>query len=257
MGCKVVSLSIQKGGSAKTTTSHCMAECLGELGYKVLLVDFDPQANNTFWCGLEKIGYISGMDVLLGNADITDAIEHYEKFDLLIGSSETGTASTRFTSLGKERLLKKALAPIKENYDFIIIDTPPAMDVITLNALTASDYVIIPMEAGSFSLQGIGGLQTALDDVKEYTNPDIKLLGILLTRAENRTNLSKNIKSALKEIVEVLNTKVFETIIRESVVVGASQLDRVSLYDYAPKSNPALDYKEFVDEFLWEIKHNG
>lgn len=256
MSCEVISVAIQKGGSGKTTTTHCMAECLGERGFKVLLIDFDPQANNTFWCGLEKTGYISGMDVLLGDADILEAIEHYEKFDLLIGSSETATANTRFTSLGKERILSKVLAPIKDNYDFIIIDTPPAMDVITLNALTASDYVIATMEAGSFSIQGLGGLQTTIDEVKEYTNPKIKLLGILLTRANDRTNLSKNVKLALKDIIEVLNTKVYETIIRESVVVGTAQFSRVSLYELAPNSNPAIDYKEFVDELLWDLGKN-
>ena len=151
---------------------------------------------------------------------------------------------------GKEYRLKEAIAPVKRKYDYIIIDTPPALGIITTNALTASDTVIIPAQAEIHSIQGIALLSEAITAIKKYTNPALKIAGIVITRYNGRAILSKDMKENLHRTAELLKTKVFSTPIRECIAVKEAQALRQDIFTYAPRSNATKDYNAVIDELL-------
>ena len=160
---------------------------------------------------------------------------------------------------GKEYRLKEALEKIEKNYDFCIIDTPPALGILTINALTASDSVIIPAQADIYSLQGIENLEETIKAVKKYCNPNLKIEGILLTRYNPRTILSREVSEMAEKLAEKLETKLFKAKIRDAVAVKEAQISQESLFKYAPKSNVTKDYEGFINEFLGKerSKKNG
>ena len=149
--------------------------------------------------------------------------------------------------------LKSALEAIAKSYDFIIIDTPPALGILTINALTAADGVIIPAQASIYSLQGIGQLAATIKAVQQHTNPALQIYGILITRYNGRAILSRDISELLTDTAEQLKTKVFETRIREAIAIKEAQAHRQNIFDYAAKTNPAKDYNAFIDELLKDL----
>ena len=169
-------------------------------------------------------------------------------YDLLAGSAYL--TNIEAAENVEPELLKNVLEPIKEKYDFIIIDTPPALGNLSFNALVASDFVVIPTEARPFSLQGLDKLNDTIQTIRQKLNPALKIAGILLVKYHNRTVLNRDIRSMVEEYAVKMQTTIFNTTIREGIAVPESQTVRIPLIDYAKNSNPNIDYKAFITELL-------
>jgi chromosome partitioning protein len=248
---KIIAIINQKGGVSKTTTALALGAGLTLRGHKVLLVDLDAQGNLSYSMGAEESTFTT-IDVLTRKVKAANVIQRLPQGDLLPTSPELSLADKLLGDTGKEYRLKEALEPVKGNYDYIVIDTPPALGILTVNALTASSGVVIPAQADVFSLQGISQLYATINAVKQYTNPSLKVLGLLLTRFSGRAVLSKNIAGVMEETAKELETKLFNATIREGISIKEAQISKQSIFEYAPKSNPAQDYNDFIDELIKE-----
>ena len=237
----------QKGGVGKSTTAHAVAAGLSLKGYRVLAVDMDAQMNLSYTCRADTEG-ATVLSMLLGEATAKDVIQHTEDGDIIPASKALAGADAFISNTGKEYKLREALEPVKKSYDYIILDTPPALGILTINALTACDSIIIPAQADIYSIQGIAQLVETMRPVQKYCNPALRIEGILLTRYSNRTVLSREVAEMIEQQAAVLGTKVFHTTIREAVAVKEAQITRNSLYRYAPKAKVTEDYRAFVDE---------
>lgn len=247
----IIAVTNQKGGAGKTTTAAALAAGLTNRGYKSLMVDLDPQANLTFTAGADTDGP-SALGLLTREAKAADAIQHTEATgDIIPASRGLAGAAALITGTGQEYRLREALDGLE--YDYIIIDTPPALGVLTVNALTACDSVIIPAQADIYSLQGIEQLADTIKPVKQYCNPALHILGILLTRYSSRSILSRDIAELAGQLAEKLGTRLFNTTIREAVAIREAQLMRQTIFDYAPRSNVAADYNSFLEEVIEAI----
>ena len=247
---KIITVTNQKGGTAKTTTTAALMAGLTKRGYKVLAVDLDPQCNLSFILKADS-SKPTALGILTGEAKTKDAIQQSSNGDFIASSKRLSNAEKLLDSVGREYQLKKALESVKADYDYILIDTPPALSVLTLNALTACNSVIIPALADVFSLQGITQLSETIEPIKEYTNKDIYIEGILLTRySGDRTTLNRNIKGIAKKTAEKLNTKLFSSVIREAVAIREAQTSLQSIFDYAPKASVTADYDNFISELV-------
>ena len=249
---KTVSISNIKGGVGKTTTAAVLAVGLAEKGYKVLLVDSDPQTNLTMCFLQEQTDELSSLYDIYGDGESIDDVKVpvRDNLDLIIGDFELCNADIQFTKAGRLKMLKKAIKSIDGEYDFVIIDTPPNLGVLSLNAFIASDYMVVPMSVDSFSLKGVRLLKETLDDVADETEKELPVAGILLTKYNSRTNVSKLIEKSLNSAAGLLGTKVFGNRIRQAVVVQESQIAKEDLFSYSPNAKVAEDYKGFIDEFL-------
>lgn len=248
---KTVVLTNQKGGVAKTTTAYALAIGLFNKGFRVLIVDADPQSNLSYTAGVDEVQTSTLYDVLKGNCNVTDALRGKEKgLDILtVGLAGTAADMELSGRTAREYMLKEALESIESDYDYCVIDTAPTLGLLTLNALTAADVAIIPMNIEVYSLQGVEQLQGFIENVHKC-NKDLKVSGLLLTKYNERLNLTQALKGNVEKAAEVFNTVVYETKIRESVAVKETQLLRGDIYAEAPKATATLDYMAFVDEFL-------
>ena len=247
---KVISISNQKGGVGKTTTTGALAAGLKIKGYKVLCVDLDPQSNLSFSSGAETEDCPTIYEVLKGEAKTSFTIQKMPSFDIITSNILLSGIELEFTQTGREYLLREALSTVKDKYDFIFIDTPPALSILTVNAFTASDFIIIPMLADIFSLQGIAQLSETIERVKKYCNPNLKIEVIVLTKFNKRTILSREIKCTAELIAKQLGTCIFETTIRSSVAIMEAQTNQQEMFSYAPKNSAVKDYKDFVNELI-------
>ncbi len=247
---KVISVSNQKGGVGKTTTTGAVAAGFKLKGYKVLCVDLDPQSNLSFSSGAETEDCPTIYEILKGEAKSSFSIQKMSSFDIISSNILLSGIELEFTQTGREYLLKEALNTVKDKYDYIFIDTPPALSILTVNAFTASDYIIIPMLADIFSLQGIAQLSETIDRVRRYCNPNVKVEGIVLTKYNRRTVLSREIKGTAELIAEQLNTSIFNSTIRSSVAIMEAQTNQQDIFSYAPKNAAAQDYSELVEELI-------
>lgn len=254
---KIITLANQKGGVSKTTTSSALASGLTNRGYKVLAIDLDPQSNFTLSCGVDVLSFQQTIyDVFKGECDIEKIITKTDLgYDLIPGGLHLAGADMEFTQLGREKMLVKALSNVKDNYDYIIIDTPPTLGILTANALIASDYLIVPMSADIYSLQGLSQLSGFVQNVYENGNPNLKIAGLLITKYNGRQNLSKALMEQIENAAQSLGTKVFESRIRESVAVREAALLQSDIFKEAPKANATLDYTAFIDEFLGGVEN--
>ena len=250
---KTISIINQKGGVGKSTTALALGAYLSK-GSRVLLVDLDPQGNLTYTLNAETAGY-NAMGALQRPQSIKGELQaSYLDNTAILASSTTLTgADTVISDTGKEYRLKEALNHVRDQFDYCIIDTPPALGVLIVNALTASEGLIIPVQADIYSLQGISQLRETVEAVRKYCNPTLDILGILLTRYNGRAVLSQKIVDLLEQTAEELDTKVFKTRIRECVALKEAQAMKSDIYSYAPKSNASKDYRAFVEEFLEEV----
>ena len=244
---KTISIVNRRGGVGKTATAHAVGAGLALRGYKVLFIDLDSQCNLTFDVG-GKIAPPTSMEVLSGTATAEEATQSTAGGDIIPASPSLAVADTTLTATGKEYRLKEALEAVAGSYDYCIIDTPPALGVLTINALTASDSTIIPAQAEVHSIQGIGLLNEAVETVKRYTNPDLKVSGILITRYKGRAILSRDMREALEDTASQLKTKVYSTPIRECIAVAEAQASQRDIYSYSPRSNATADYNALLDE---------
>ena len=248
---EVIAIVNRRGGVGKTATAHAVGAGLALRGYKVLFLDLDSQCNLTYDVGGET-GQPTSLEVLSGTATAKEAIQHTAGGDIIPASPSLAVADTTIDGTGKEYRLKEALEPLAGEYDYIIIDTPPALGVLTVNALTACNSAIIPAQAEVHSIQGIGLLYEVIRAVQKYTNPALTVKGILITRYNGRAILSKDMKSNLEDTAKELGTKVFTTPIRECTAIKEAQATQSSIYAYAPKSNATADYTALIKEILKE-----
>ena len=249
----IYALINQKGGVSKTSTSAALFAGLNARGRKTLAVDIDPQSNLTAYVGANRENKtILGM--LTRETTAKEAIQHTPMGDFIASSPMLSGANSFLTETGKEFRLKEALEPIISEYDHIIIDTPPQLGILTINALTACDRIIIPATADAFSIQGVSQLSDTINVVKKYCNRSLTVSGILLCRFNARTLIAQSIADDMNLIAEKLGTKVFDTRIREGVAIKEAQLKQKSIFDYAPKAAVTEDYGHFIDELLLSEK---
>ena len=242
-----IAIIAQKGGTGKTTTAQSLAAGLAARGHRMLLVDADAQGNLTYAMGTGQAG-VNLYSVLTGEHSAQDALQQIGGSGLIAASPLLATLDLVLTQAGKEQHLKRALYSLKGRYDYCIIDTPPALGIITTNALTASNRVIITAQADIFSLQGIGALLPIFQAIRSHTNPGLAIDGILLTRHNPRTIISREILSMLEETAKQMHTKVFNSTIRENTAIKEAQATRQDIFAYDNASNAAADYRSFINE---------
>jgi len=245
---KIISVANQKGGVSKTTTTQAIASLLSRQGKSVLSIDLDPQGNLSFAMGADMDNTPTVYNMLKKELSALDILQSTESGHILPANILLSGADMEFTSTGREFLLKEAIASISNQYDYILIDCPPALSVLTINAFTASDYVLVPSMADVFSLQGMSQLNNTIQSIKKYCNPSLKVAGILLTKFSHRTNLSNHIRSLLDNATVSMDTVLFKTCIRNSISIQESQYQRENMLDYAGKGNAMSDYAEFLIE---------
>lgn len=246
---KITAIINQKGGVGKSTTSQSLAAGLSLKSFKVLLIDMDSQGNLSFSVGANKAA-VSILEVLKQEATAAEAIQTVGNLDIIPASISLAGADMQLTEMGKEYRLKEALEPVKNNYDYIVIDTPPALGILTINALTAADDIIIPAQADIYSIDAIGQLSSTVKAVKQYTNSKLSIKGILLTRYSDRTILSRDLADMIQRTAEQLSTKLFKATIREAIGIKEAQAQKQDIFSYSGSSKVAADYMQFVEEFL-------
>lgn len=242
----------QKGGVGKSTTTNALGAGLFREGLKVLYIDLDAQGNLSYTMGATGKA-LTSLEVLTGTATAKEAIVQTPQGDLIPASPALAGADALLKDTGKEYRLKEAIEPVLGEYDYIVLDTPPALGVLTINALTACTSVIIPAQADIYSLQGIGQLNQTIQTVKKYCNSGLTVKGILITRYYPRTILTKDMTQLLEDTARELNTKVFNAKIRECIALKEAQASQQDIFTYSPKSNAVLDYSLFLMEVLEEV----
>ena len=251
---RIIAISNQKGGVAKTTTAQAIAAILKQRGFKVLAIDFDPQGNLSDSINAKTDEASTIYEVLKHEVGIKEAIQHFPAFDIIPADIVLASASQNLPQTGREHQLKEAIEPIKNDYDFIIIDTPPSLGTLTVNAFTAADEVIIPTTAGKFAVKGIKELFNTVKGVRKYSNNNLKISGILFTKFDPRMNNSKEIKELVERMGELLNVSLFETFIRNRVAVDEAQSRSENILDFKGCEDIVADYDNFINEFLGEGK---
>lgn len=251
----MITLSIinQKGGVGKSTTAAAIGAGLALRGHSVLFVDLDAQGNLSYSLGADAQGY-NAMGVLINPETMEANIQHTEHGDILASSPSLAGADAVITQTGKEYRLKEALAHVEAKYDFCVVDTPPALGILTVNALTASTGCIAPAQADIFSLQGLIQLHGTIQTVTRYCNHGLIFMGVLLTRYNSRAIISKNVAKLIKQTAEQLGTSLYATKIRECTALKEAQAMKQSIYSYAPKSNAAEDYRALMEELAENIE---
>lgn len=248
---EIIAVINQKGGVGKSTTAHAIGAGLSLKGYKVLFIDLDAQGNLSYTIGADPGGF-SAYDVLQHQAGAGEAIQTTDQGAIIASSPALSGADTIITATGKEYRLKEAIAPLSGLYDYIIIDTPPALGILAVNALTACSSAIIPAQADIYSLQGISQLYSTIETVKRYCNPALKIRGIVLTRYNSRAIISREAADMIERTAAQLQTKLYQSKIRECTAIKEAQATRRSIYSYSPQSNAAADYSALVDEIIRE-----
>lgn len=246
---KVITIINQKGGVAKTTTSQNLSYSLVKKGYKVLAIDLDSQQNLSYITKASN-NYKSIFEVLSNDADINEVIQTIDNLDFIRASEKLSIIDTVLFKTGKEYKLKEKIAKIKNKYDYIIIDTAPALNILTINALVASNEIVITALADILSLQGITNLIETIAPIKQYCNNSLQIKGILLTKYNDRLSLNKELLQSFESVAKANNTKIFKTKIRESIAVRESQANRQPIIYYAKNNNASIDYDNFTKEFL-------
>ncbi len=245
---KVIAFANQKGGVAKTTTTLNLAAAFVEEGHRVLCVDMDPQGNLTMSQGIDPDSLEQSMfDVLVHDLSILEVVKRRE-VDIACSSIDLAGAEIAMSmKIGRERSLAKALRPILEDYDFICVDTPPSLGLLTINALTAADQVIVPVQCEYLSMRGLIQLQNTLSMIQENLNPDVVIAGILPTMVDTRT---LHAKEAIEILEENFGDRVFGARIRKTVRFAEAPVKGMSVLKYEPNGTAADAYRQLAKEVL-------
>ena len=248
---KIISFINQKGGVGKTTTCVNMASYLAEYGKKVLLIDMDPQGNASSSVGVNKEEKFKTVyNVLINEDEITDVIlpTPFKNLEVIPSNVDLAGAEIELVEVvNREKVFRKALSKIKDKYDFICIDCPPSLGLITVNSLTASDGVIIPIQCEYFALEGLSVLMYTLKLVKKHLNPEIDVEGVVLTMKDGRSNLGT---SVAEDVSKYFNDKVYKTIIPRNIRLAEAPSYGEPINVYDPKSTGGIAYRELTEEFL-------
>lgn len=247
---KIISIANQKGGVGKTTTSVNLSTILAKKGKKVLMIDADPQGNASSGVGFDKEIEESVYDILVGETDIKDVVNKTKIKNLSICPSNINLAGAEVelvSVMSREYRLKEKLDVVKGDYDYIIIDCPPSLGLITLNAFTASDSVLIPVQCEYYALEGLGQLLNTVELVRKHLNKNLYVEGALLTMYDIRTNLANQV---VKEVKRFFQNKVYKTVIPRNVRVSEAPSYGMPITIYDPKSKGARSYEKFAKEFL-------
>ena len=248
---KVISFINQKGGVGKTTTCVNMASYLAEYGKKVLLIDMDPQGNASSSVGINKEEkHKTSYNVLINEDEVKDVVlaTPFKNLDCIPANVDLAGAEVELVDVdNREKVFSKALSKVKDKYDYICIDCPPSLGLITVNSLTASDGVIIPIQCEYFALEGLSVLMYTLKLVKKHLNPDIDVEGVVLTMKDGRSNLGNSVAD---EVGKYFNEKVYKTVIPRNIRLAEapSYGEPINIYD--PKSTGGQAYRELTEEFL-------
>ncbi len=248
---KIVAVANQKGGVGKTTTAVNLSACLAAKGKQVMLVDADPQGNSTSGLGLDKNETeYSIYDVLINDVKIDDAVCDTMIDTLKILPSDIALAGAEVELVGmmaREQVMKKAFADIQKSYDYVFIDCPPSLGLLTLNALTAADTLLVPIQCEFFALEGLSLLMNTVKLVRKSLNPELDVEGVVLTMFDSRTNLSMQV---VEEVKRFFKNKVYNTIIPRSVRLGEAPSFGLPINLYAEKSTGAIAYEKLAQEML-------
>lgn len=246
---RVIAVANQKGGVGKTTTAVNLSACLASDGNRTLLIDLDPQANATSGCeaGIESVDG-SIYEVLLGHAPLEAVISSAGIAGLDLAPSHISLAGAEVEMaavLGREKRLKEALATVRNDYDFVVVDCPPSLGLLTVNALTAADAVLIPVQCEYYALEGLSKLLNSIQLVQRYLNPTLEIEGVLLTMYDERLMLSKRVAA---EVKSYFNDKVYQTAIKRNVSLAAAPSFGKPVILYEPRSTGADNYRRLAGE---------
>ncbi len=247
---KIISVANQKGGVGKTTTTINLSTILAQKGKKMLLIDADPQGNASSGLGVEKEVEFSTYDILVNDTQVEDTLQDTIIKNLKVCPSNMNLAGAEVelvSMMSREQRLKEKLEQIKDKFDYILIDCPPSLGLITLNAFTASNSVLIPVQCEYYALEGLGQLLNTINLVKKHLNKGIQIEGALLTMYDMRTNLSNQV---VKEVKRYFNDKVYKTVIPRNVRLSEAPSYGMPITEYDPKSKGAKSYLKFAKEFL-------
>lgn len=248
---KIISIANQKGGVGKTTTSINLSTILAKKGKKVLMIDADPQGNASSGVGIDREDIeLSTYDILINENELEDIVKktNIKNLDICPSNINLAGAEVELVSMmSREYRLKEKLDEIKDDYSYIIIDCPPSLGLITLNAFTASDSVLIPVQCEYYALEGLGQLLNTVNLVKKHLNKDFEIEGALLTMYDMRTNLSNQV---VKEVNNYFGDRVYKTVIPRNVKLSEAPSYGMPITIYDPRSKGSRSYEKFVKEFL-------
>ena len=253
----ILSLAIQKGGSSKTTTAINLAAALQQMGKTVLLMDLDPQANLTQSLGLgdevdPSTYHLLKQEMEGRSAQLADIVQDCGGLHLAPASLELAGAELELVSVyGREQLLRRMLAPLREQYDYILLDCPPAIGLLTVNALVASDRVLVPLQAEFLPLKGLQSFLRHLETIKRSLNPKVEVLGLLLSRYDPRKKMHQNIREQLEATYPGM---LFNTYIRSNIALAQAQAAGQDIFSFDPASNGAEDYMFLGSEVVGRIE---
>lgn len=248
---RIIAIANQKGGVGKTTTAINLSACLSEIGQKVLTIDIDPQGNTTSGLGVDKNKVENSVyDLILGECEIEDCIVDTEIENQYLVPSNVNLAGAEIELIGieeKEYIIKKAVDTISDNYDFIIIDCPPSLNMLTVNALTTADTVLVPIQCEYYALEGLSQLIHTIELVQERLNPDLEIEGVVFTMYDARTNLSLQV---VENVKGYLHQNIYKTIIPRNVRLAEAPSHGLPINLYDSKSAGAESYRMLAQEVL-------